>query len=248
MPSMPAFSRMRAAQRMFRVTDFALKFHRCLFCGPSFLVRLRRDESGVRCVRCGASAVHLSLGLALRRYLPGLLASDACELSARGPLAAFLSRYARSVALSEFFNDAAPGSMREGVRCEDVQRLTYTQASFDLVTHTEVLEHVPDDGLAFTELRRILRPAGLMLFTVPLSGRAATVERARLHDGRTEYLLPAEYHHDPLRAGSRVLVYRDYGGDVVDRLRAAGFAHAWIDSTSTDLPWGHQRAVVCARR
>ncbi|MGH8090351.1 MAG: class I SAM-dependent methyltransferase, partial [Rudaea sp.] len=144
------------------------------------VVRLVRDETGVRCVRCGASAVHLAIGHALRQHVPRLNACEVCELSARGPLARYLTRHAHSVALSEYLPGVPTGTLRDGVRCEDAQNLSYADASFDLVTHTEVLEHVADDARAFVELRRVLRPGGLMLFTVPLH-EGPTRERALLH-------------------------------------------------------------------
>ncbi len=40
-------------------------------------------------------------------------------------------------------------------------------ASFDVVLCTEVLEHVPEPRVVLNELRRILRPGGLLLVTVP---------------------------------------------------------------------------------
>jgi SAM-dependent methyltransferase len=192
--------------------------------------------------------VHRSIGAALRRCVGKLDNRDACELSARGPLAWYLLEHARSAALSEYFVDVPPGTTRGGVRCEDAERLTYADASFDLVTHTEVLEHVSDDARALAELRRVLRPGGWMLFTVPLYG-TTTVERARLREGVIEHLLPPVYHGDPARGGDPVLAFRDYGNEVVARLRAAGFVQAWIEPADiASAPWGFTRPVVCARR
>jgi len=209
-------------------------------------VRLANEESGVRCLRCGASPVHRSLGAVLRRCVGNVGSRDACELSARGPLARYLRAHARSAALSEYLVDVPPGALRGGVRCEDAERLTYADASFDLVTHTEVLEHVADDARALRELRRVLRPGGWMLFTVPLYG-AITAERARLRNGVIEHLLPPVYHGDPARGGEPVLAYRDYGGDIVARLRDAAFAQAWIEPADAAAPWGFARPVICAR-
>ena len=145
--------------------------------------------------------------------------------------------------------EQVPGSMRNSVRCEDVQQLTYADASFDLVTHTEVLEHVADDQRAFSELHRVLRPGGIMVFTVPVSTAAATVERASIRDGRLVTLLEPAYHNDPLRADVGILVFRDYGRDIVERLLAAGFARAWIEMPSAgQVPWGYGREVICAVR
>lgn len=148
---------------------------------------------------------------------------DVCELSSSGPYAKFLVRSARSAHLSEYSTEVSLGDINNGVRCEDVQRLTYTNGSFDLVTHTEVMEHVPDDLSAFAELRRVLKPKGLMLFTVPFSGQKETIERARRNGDAVIHLTEPVYHVDPWRNGLGILAFRDYGLDIVERLERAGF-------------------------
>jgi SAM-dependent methyltransferase len=241
------FRRLHAGLSLLRLREFALTPRRCPFCGPSLFVRLRCEPIGIRCVRCGASAVHLAIGWALFDFARPIEATDACELSARGPLAEFLMRKAKSVALSEYFADVAPGSSRNGVRCEDVQRLTYADGSFDLVTHTEVMEHVPDDHRAFAELFRVLRPGGTMIFTVPLHRGADTIERARLIGGRIEHRLEPVYHLDPLR-GEGILAYRDYGADLVGRLAGFGFVDACQLPPDDRVPWTRESSVIVARK
>jgi SAM-dependent methyltransferase len=244
---MKIFSRLRAGLALLEPAEFALTIARCPFCGPTVFVRLRREPIGVRCARCGASAVHLSLGWALRDRIAQLGDSDVCELSSRGPLVAYLRRRARSIATSEYFPGLASGSMHAGIRCEDVQDLSYADESFDLVTHTEVLEHVPDDARAFAELYRVLRHGGTMLFTVPLHGGPETVERARLRDGKVEHLLEPVYHNDPLRAQG-ILAFRDYGSDILDRLRDAGFIDTEVEDVAGRVPWIAGHSVVVARK
>ncbi|MEO8010151.1 MAG: class I SAM-dependent methyltransferase [Dokdonella sp.] len=212
------------------------------------LVRLRRDEIGVRCLRCAASAVHLAIGHVLVERLPDLSSTDACELSTRGALAEFLQRRAHSVALSEFVDGAIPGAMADGVRCEDVQALSYPDQHFDLITHTEVLEHVPDDLRAFTELYRVLRPGGIMFFSVPMRSGEATLERARMVDGTVEHLCEPSHHIDPFRSGAQILAYRDYGGDIVERLRAVGFVDVGLSAPCAHIPWVTPREIIRARR
>lgn len=245
---MSIVSRLRHGWAMLDPRAFALAPARCPFCGPSLFVRLSHGEGGLRCLRCAASTVHLSIGLALTQAGLDLAACDAYELSAAGPYVAHLRRTVRHLECSEFHPDAVPGTAWHGVRCEDVQRLTFPAACFDLVTHTEVMEHVADDARAFAELRRVLRPGGRMLFSVPLSDAAETVERARYgSDGRLVPLLPAAYHVDPFKGGVPVLVFRDYGRDLVQRLERAGFDEVRIAVPHFGVPWAALRPVVSAR-
>lgn len=241
------WSRIRHGMRLLRWRELALRFGACPFCGPTLFVRLSRDGAGIRCMRCAAGLMHLTIGRTLIDQVPALDQCDVCELSARGPFVAFLDRAARSVSTSEYVEDASPGESRAGIRCEDVQRLSYDDASFDVCTSTEVMEHVPDDAAAFAELHRVLRPGGLLLFTVPLHGGATTVERARLTERGVEYRLPPVYHADPMRPDAGILAFRDYGRDILERLRAAGFVSAEL-LVESRLPWTSPREVVMARK
>lgn len=238
--------RLQTGLAMLRPGEFALAAARCPFCGPSLFVRLNREDGGVRCVRCAAGTIHVAIGFALRDCVGDLSACDACEFSARGPLVDHLRRHARSLAVSEYFDDAPPGALRGGVRCEDMQRLTYAGASFDVVTHTEVLEHVPDDRRALAELHRVLRPGGVMAFTVPLHGGAQTVERARLRGGTIEHLLEPVYHTDPQRSDTGILAFRDYGRDILERLREAGFRDVRLHAPRSRVSWLRARDVIIA--
>jgi SAM-dependent methyltransferase len=67
--------------------------------------------------------------------------------------------------------------------------LPFEHASFDLVWCSEVLEHVADTAQALLEVRRVLRPGGRLLVTVPFHGRvkAALIALARF-----------DAHFDPL--------------------------------------------------
>jgi SAM-dependent methyltransferase len=197
---------------------------RCPLCGPSVVVRLSASPIGARCLRCAASGITMALVSVLQREVGSLAALHVYELSSRGPLVEWLRRHAGRLTCSEWFDGASPGQMVDGIQCQDVQRLTFAPASFDVCTSTEVFEHVPDDARGFAELRRVLRPGGRLAFSVPLSPAAATIERARLRrDGEVEHLLPPEYHGDRIRGRGRVLAYRNYGLDVLERVAAQGF-------------------------
>jgi SAM-dependent methyltransferase len=53
------------------------------------------------------------------------------------------------------------------VRLGDICALPYPDESFDLVLATDVIEHVDHDDRALREIRRVLRPGGTALLTVP---------------------------------------------------------------------------------
>lgn len=123
---------------------------------------------------------------------------------------------------SDYQPGAEPGALVEGVRSEDLTRLTYPDESFDLVLTSETLEHVPDLDGALAEIRRVLRPGGRHVFTVPvLPGTARTFARAVVEpDGRITDLAPRICHPG---GDWGYPVFTELGTDLPDRLRLAGF-------------------------
>jgi SAM-dependent methyltransferase len=62
--------------------------------------------------------------------------------------------------------EAARGRGHE-VREGPVEAIPYEDASFDLVTCLDVLEHTDDDVVSLRELRRVTRAGGVLVVTVP---------------------------------------------------------------------------------
>ncbi len=62
---------------------------------------------------------------------------------------------------------AAARSRGHDVSLGTVEEAPYRSASFDLVTCLDVVEHTPDERRTLSELRRICRPGGTLLLTVP---------------------------------------------------------------------------------
>jgi SAM-dependent methyltransferase len=215
----------------------------CNLCG-FLIIRLHRGPTGRRCARCLSTFRHRAVGRVLQ-HLGLTRDAHVYELSSRGALCRHLRRHFARVTVSELFDGVAAGHFRGGVQCQDVQRLTHADAAFDLVTSTEVFEHVPDDRRAFAEVHRVLRPGGTLVFTVPLREVPATLERARLQDGTIVHLTDPEYHGDRLRG--RILAFRTYGLDILDRLRAVGFEARLerVDSVAHAITGG--RVVVAGK-
>jgi SAM-dependent methyltransferase len=128
--------------------------------------------------------------------------------------------------------ELAPGTTNQ-----NLERLTYPDASFDVVVTSDVLEHVRLDDRAHREIRRVLRPGGFYVFTVPHFRDRETLVRVRIVDpgepSRDEDLLPREYHGDANSEDGRALAYRGYGTDLDETLARLGFA---VDYAKTDFP------------
>lgn len=172
------------------------------------MISLSAGDEIKRCVLCGANLRYEMLADQLRSF--SLADLDVLELDAGSPLRRLLGG-ARSYTMSFYSARAAPGTVRtDGARCEDITRLTFPDSSLDLIVSSDVLEHVPDLAAAFAESRRVLRPGGAHLFTVP--PRPST--RRRPPD-------EPEYHADPLDPGG-ILTHWDIGPDAPAVVDTAG--------------------------
>jgi SAM-dependent methyltransferase len=80
-----------------------------------------------------------------------------------------LADYGRvsGVDLSPEAVEAARRRGHEDVHVARVEDLPFPDATFDVVTCLDVVEHTPDDRATLAELLRVTRPGGLLLVTVP---------------------------------------------------------------------------------
>lgn len=95
----------------------------------------------------------------------------------------------------------------------DITRLPFSTSTFDIVICSHVLEHVPEDGVAISELHRVVKEGGCAVILVPKYDIDETHEDESITspEGREE----AFGQHDHVRK---------YGRDFEDRLAKAGFS------------------------
>lgn len=120
---------------------------------------------------------------------------------------------------------------------QDLERLRFSDASFDIVITSDVLEHVRLAGAAHREIRRVLRPGGIYLFTVPHFRNRETLTRVQIVDpedpSKDLDLTEREYHGDANSPEGRALSYRSFGTDLDEELRSLGFD---VEYTKEDFP------------
>lgn len=96
----------------------------------------------------------------------------------------------------------------------DMTRLPFGNGVFDLVVHSDTLEHVEYPVTALSECRRVLADGGRCIFTVPIVVDRLTRSRAGL---------PASYHGAPATGRMDMRVCTEFGADVWKCVVQAGF-------------------------
>jgi SAM-dependent methyltransferase len=178
-------------------------------------------QQGGRCADCGMNFRSMALASAIGQWL-----------GIRGPLRSALARGERRVRILEI-NEA--GMLTPLLRSTadwtlaaypevDIHALPYPDETFDLVVHSDTLEHVEEPIRGLSECRRVLKAGGACCYTVPMIVGRMSRSRAGLtpshhgsaEDGRPDLIVHTEFGVDawtyPVRAGfDRVsLVAFDY--------------------------------------
>lgn len=198
---------------------------RCNLCGFP-IIRINKTVFGTRCIKCRSSFIHRAMGVVLSEA--NIAASAKVhEFSNHGAIYKYLKKRFTNLTTSEYFEGVNPGEYKNGIQCQDIQQLTLPDCTYDLMTSTEVFEHVPDDIKGYKEVLRCLKGGGSFIFTVPIEDKDITVERARLQDGEIIHMLEPEYHGDHLREKG-IICFRNYGYDIADRLKKVGFSEVLL--------------------
>jgi SAM-dependent methyltransferase len=163
------------------------------------------------CANCRSIPRQRHLQLVLDVYYPGWEGKTIHESS---PSADFLARYAPSYSHSQYLIGEKAGDVVEGVRCENIEALTFPNESIDIFVTQDVMEHVFHPERAFAEIMRVLKPGGIHIFSTPKHKElVASVQRAaQLDDGTVKHLKEEVYHGNPVGDG-KTLVTWDYGYD-----------------------------------
>ncbi len=95
----------------------------------------------------------------------------------------------------------------------DICDLPFEDNSFDVILCNHVLEHIPDDTKALSELWRVMKPGGWGIFQIPQDlDRETTFEDNSITDKKQRAKVFGQYDH-----------VRIYGRDYFKTLEKAGF-------------------------
>ena len=174
-----------------------------------------------RCLWCRATPRYRAFSLVLQNRFPNWRNLAIHESSPGGAMSEKIARCCASYVASDYRPDKPLGTSDNRSRNEDLQHMTFPDASFDLIVTMDVFEHLPFPEQAFREIARTLKPGGAHIFTVPCDFTANTVIRASLSSaGELTHHLPPIYHGNPIDAKGS-LVFRDWGRDLPNVIRAA---------------------------
>ena len=169
-------------------------------------------QQGTHCVSCGSNVRSIALARAILR-----------SQHHEGPLFRFVQDGTQANLRVLEINEA--GTLHPVLRMlprhrlvsypeVDMTRLPFADRSFDLVVHSDTLEHVPDPGSGLRECRRVLDVGGALALTVPTVLGRLTRSRAGL---------PASYHGAADANDPQMLVHTEFGADLWVGVFEAGF-------------------------
>jgi SAM-dependent methyltransferase len=139
----------------------------CPVCGYSGPFVDKNPPTGLRkhakCPKCGAIERHRIQYLVVSNVLNNV---DTSSLK--------MLHFAPEPFFREFFSkrfgqyETADLNMRGVDHKVDLQKLPFEDQSYDFVFASHLLEHIPNDEKAISEIRRILKPNGIAILPVPV--------------------------------------------------------------------------------
>ena len=170
-------------------------------------------QQGYRCIQCGSRLRSMALAAWLLHHVEfeGPLSRFVEEAGAKQN--APLLEINEAGQLSQFLQKL-PGRVLGAYPAVDIQAMWYPSESFDIVLHSDTLEHIPDPLCALQECLRVLRPGGVCAFTVPV-----VVDRlTRSTNGSL-----ASYHGHAYTTAEDLRVHTEFGADTWKIVTSAGF-------------------------
>ncbi len=185
------------------------------------------DESNLR-----ESVVFRGLSSRCRAVLRLLIDADLSDASvvyapeSVTALANLMREHFPNFIASEYLPTVSCRDKFPNTRHEDIQALSFENASIDAYVSCEIMEHIPSVAAALREAARVLRPGGVFIATFPFrTVDQDTIVKAIVENGQVRLLSEPEYHGNPVDPKGS-LVFSIPGWDILNAARASGFSKA----------------------
>jgi SAM-dependent methyltransferase len=178
----------------------------------SYEVEYINRQQGTTCTECNSNLRSIALAFAIMRSLnyTGLFKDfvkeekvqhlQILEINEAGNLTQFLQQI--------------PGHYLSSYPESDMMNLKFQDMSFDLILHSDVLEHIKYPIRALSECYRVLKPSGYCAFTIPIIVDRLTTSREGMQ---------SSYHGSPDNLQNDLIVHTEYGCDSWIQVMKAGF-------------------------
>ncbi|MBC7490504.1 MAG: class I SAM-dependent methyltransferase [Glaciimonas sp.] len=168
------------------------------------------------CTKCGSIPRERALMHVIEQFYPNWRDLIIHETSPGNRGASVrLAQECKNYIPSQFFLGQKLGAIYSGMRCENLEALSFDDESIDLHISQDVMEHIFHPDKAFKEVARTLKPGGAHIFTVPLMNKTKKSERwaSQNKAGKIIYHHEPEYHGNPIDA-TGALVTMHWGFDL----------------------------------
>jgi len=177
----------------------------------SYEIEYINKQQGLYCVKCNSNLRSMALALAIMKIYryKGLFKDfvkekevddlQILEINEAGSLTQFLSQL--------------PGHTIKKYPEIDMMNMEFVDMTFDMIVHSDVLEHIKYPITGLSECCRVLKKGGYCAFTIPMIVDRLTI----LREG-----LPPSYHGCQDNKAD-FLVHTEYGCDAWKQIIQAGF-------------------------
>lgn len=175
------------------------------------------------CLSCKSIPRQRAIVSVVKQIVPNYRDLFVHESSPAGVSSDFFRQKCSRYTFSQFFSDIPSGELKNGVMCQDLNKLSFNDESLDLFLTQDVFEHLLHPEKALREIRRVLKPGGFHIFTFPWYYWKETVKRVGFDsNGEKIYFEPKIYHGNPVDENGSIVTY-DWGYDVVRFIDSHGF-------------------------
>jgi len=192
----------------------------CPACGATFRIFIPAGNplrENAKCPQCESVERGRLMWLYMTEATHLFIGNSVIRLLHFAPEKIFYEKFSRLRDLEYIPCDLCPEKYifggKKKVAKVDITRIPFDDQSFDIILCSHVLEHIPDDALAMSELYRVMKPGGWGIFQVPIDH---TMEKTyedfsiTTTEGRKKAFGQSDH-------------VRRYGTDYKERLEEAGF-------------------------